>query len=41
MISGLLHHQPKMPPVNAWPWRGWQVYGGGRGLRGGMISYVS
>jgi hypothetical protein len=25
----------KLSPVNTWPWCGWQVYGGSRGLRGG------
>jgi hypothetical protein len=27
--------QQRSLPVNTWPWRGWQVWGGSCGLKGG------
>jgi hypothetical protein len=35
MLSRSLEDQRNMSPVNTWPWRGWQVCRGSRGLKGG------
>jgi hypothetical protein len=35
MIDRLPDRQRNLSPVNAWPWRGWQAFGGGRGLKEG------
>jgi hypothetical protein len=35
MISRSVSNQPHSSPVNTWPWRGWQVYGGSYGLKEG------
>jgi hypothetical protein len=34
-ISRSAAHQWNSFPMNTWPWRGWRVYGGSYGLKGG------
>jgi hypothetical protein len=33
MVGRLATHQRELAPVNAWPWRIWQVCWGSRGLK--------
>jgi hypothetical protein len=35
VMNRIPNHQRHMSPVNAWPWRGWQGYGGSRGHKEG------
>jgi hypothetical protein len=35
MANRLANYKRNISPVNAWPWRGWQVCRGSRGLREG------